>query len=80
MSINEVKKMLTEKSIDPLLVVIANKGYQWIIADNSNEEDATSFEEYILNNTTTEEFEEVRSKKKSVKDFIMWKYVNYLEL
>lgn len=79
MDINEAKKILSEKSIDPLLLVIANKGYKWIIADNFTEEDAAKFEQYILNNTTAEELEEIRSKKKSLKDFITWKYVNHLD-
>jgi hypothetical protein len=80
MDINEIKKSFKEKSIDPLLVVLANKGYKWLVSNNSKEKDATQFEEYILNSTTTLEFEEVKSKKKSVKDFIMWKYINYLDI
>lgn len=79
MDVNEIKKNLKEKSIEPLLVVLANKGYQWMVLHNSKEEDAASFEEYILNNTTILEFEEVKNKKKSVKDFIMWKYINHLD-
>lgn len=79
MDINEIKKNFKEKSIEPLLVVLANKGYQWLVSNNSEEEDAAAFEEYILNNTTTLEFEEVKSKKKSIRDFIMWKYINYLD-
>lgn len=80
MDINEIKNNFKEKSIDPLLVVLANKGYQWLVSNNSKEEDAAGFEEYILNNTTILEFEEVKSRKKSVKDFIMWKYINYLDM
>ena len=79
MDASKIKKSLMEKSIDPLLIVLANKGYQWMLAHNSKEEDATKFEEYILNNTTFDEFENIKSKKKSVKDFIMWKYINYLD-
>lgn len=79
MDINEIKRNLKEKSIEPLLVVLANKGYQWMVSNNSQEEDATRFEEYILNNTTCLEFEEVKNKKRSVKDFIMWKYINHLD-
>jgi hypothetical protein len=79
MDVSKIKKSLIEKSIDPLLVVLANKGYQWMLSHNSEEDDATRFEEYILNNTTFDEFENIRSKKKSVKDFIMWKYINYLD-
>lgn len=80
MDINEIKKSFKEKSIAPLLVVLANKGYKWLISNESKEEDATAFEEYILNNTTSLELEEVKSKKKSVKDFIMWKYISYLDI
>lgn len=79
MDINEIKKNFKEKSINPLLVVLANKGYQWLVSNDSTEKDAAEFEEYILNNTTTLEFEEVKSKKKSIRDFIMWKYINYLD-
>lgn len=79
MDINKIKKSLIEKSIDPLLVVLANKGYQWMLTNNSKEEDSTGFEEYILNSTTIEELKDVKDKKKSVKDFIMWKYISYLD-
>lgn len=79
MHINDIKKNLKEKSMDPLLVVLANKGYQWLLTNNSEEKEATAFEEYILNNTTLLELEEVKSKKKSLRDFITWKYINYLD-
>lgn len=79
MDVNEIKRMLSEKSIDPLLLMIANKGYKWIIEDNSTEEEAAKFEQYILNSTTDKELEEIRSKKKSVKDFMIWKYVSHLD-
>lgn len=79
MDVNKIKKSLIEKSIDPLLIVLANKGYQWMLSHDSSEEDATGFEEYILNNTTFDEFQNVKGKKKSIKDFIMWKYINYLD-
>lgn len=80
MDINEIKKILKEKSVDPLLIVAANKGYKWVVDNNFNEEDASSFEQYILNSTTAEELKELRNKRKSLKDFIMWKYIKHLEL
>lgn len=79
MHINDIKKNFKEKSMDPLLVVLANKGYQWLLTNNSEEKEATAFEEYILNNTALLELEEVKSKKKSLRDFITWKYINYLD-
>ncbi|KZL92595.1 hypothetical protein [Clostridium magnum] len=79
MHINDIKKDFKEKSMDPLLVVLANKGYQWLLTNNSEEKEATAFEEYILNNTVLLELEEVKSKKKSLRDFITWKYINYLD-
>lgn len=79
MDIDEIKKRFEEKSIDPLLIVMANKGYQWIVKNDLTEEDASKFEQYILKNTTNKELEEIRNKKKSLRDFITWKYINYLE-
>jgi hypothetical protein len=79
MDVNEMKKNLDKQSLDPLLVVLSNKGYQWMISHNSKEEDAVAFEEYILNNTTLLELEEIKNKKKYIKDFIMWKYINHLD-
>ena len=79
MDVNEMKKNLDKQSLDPLLVVLSNKGYQWMISHSSKEEDAVAFEEYILNNTTLLELEEIKNKKKYIKDFIMWKYINHLD-
>lgn len=79
MDINKIKKSLAEKSIDPLLIVLANKGYHWMLVHKSKEDDSAKFEEYILNNTTTKEVENIKNKKKSIKDFILWKYISYLD-
>lgn len=79
MDINSMKKVLNQKEIDPLLIVVAHKGYEWIISDKLTEEDAAKFEQYILNNTTSEEIKELRSKKKSLRDFLIWKYINQLD-
>ncbi len=75
MELNNIKNLLKEKSIDPLLIVLANKGYKWIVEKEKNEEEATSLEQYILNNTTDHELKEIRTKKKSIRDFLVWKYI-----
>jgi hypothetical protein len=64
-------------SIDPLIVVAAHKGYEWMVSDKSMENEANEFEVYILNSTTKEEIIDFREKK-SLRDFITWKYVNFL--
>jgi hypothetical protein len=79
MELDHMKNVLNEKSIDPLLIVLANKGYKWIIENEKIEEEATSLEQYILNNTTDDELKEIRTKKKSIKDFLVWKYVCKLD-
>lgn len=79
MAVKDIKKILENNSIDPLLIVIANKGYKWIIESDLNEEEAIRFEEYILNNTNKDELEEIKTKKKSLRDFLVLKYINLLD-
>lgn len=79
MGVKDIKRILENNSIDPLLIVIAHKGYQWIVESDLNEEEAVRFEEYILNNTNKDELEEIKTKKKSLKDFLVWKYINLLD-
>lgn len=63
--------------IDPLIVVAAHKGYEWLLSDKFAEKEASEFEKYILNSTTKKEIIDFREKK-SLRDFITWKYVNFL--
>ena len=64
---DKFKKVLEQKSIDPLLIAIAHKGYQWLIDDELTEGEAIKLQEYILNNTTAAELEELKAKKKTVR-------------
>lgn len=64
-------------SMDPLIVVAAHKGYEWLLSDKFTEKEASEFEIYILNSTTKEEIVDFREKK-SLRDFIIWKYTNFL--
>lgn len=63
MAVNDIKKICEDNSIDPLLIVIAHKGYQWIMESDSDEKEATRLEEYILNNTNKDELEEIKTKR-----------------
>ena len=74
---NAKANIINNKSIDPLIVVAAHKGYEWLMSDKLTEKEASEFEKYIMNSTTRKEINDFREKK-SLKDFLTWKYVNYL--
>jgi hypothetical protein len=66
---NNKESIKKDTSIDPLIVVAAHKGYEWLVADKLTEGEALEFEKYILNSTTRKEIEDFREKK-SLKDFL----------
>ncbi|MBZ9625611.1 hypothetical protein G9F71_022540 [Clostridium sp. FP2] len=45
----------------------------------SSYKEASEFEKYILNSTTKEEIIDFKEKR-SLKDFITWKYINFLTI
>lgn len=75
---DEIKdNIMNNKRVDPLIIVAAHKGYEWLMSDEITEKEASNFEEYILNSSSKEEIADFREKK-SLRDFLTWKYVSFL--
>jgi hypothetical protein len=74
---NTKDNIINNSPIDPIIIVAAHKGYEWLLSDETTEKEAAEFEKYILNTSTKKEIEDFKVKK-SLRDFLTWKYVNFL--